>query len=358
MDGMSEHKKQIGVALIGYGFVGENFHAPLIDATNGLKLAVISSSNPDKVHIRFPQVTVANTPEAAIEDSAADLVVIASPNTSHVPLTTAALNAGKHVVCDKPFTITTDEARGLAELAAEKKLLLSVFHNRRWDADFLTLRKLIADKTLGNINFFESHIDRFRPQVRDRWREQAGPGSGLWYDLGPHMIDQALQLFGPPETVQATIFAQRPGAVTDDYAHVVLGYAQGLQVILHGSMLAAGGSVRFVVHGDVASWTKYGADVQEPQLIAGMRPGDAGWGVDPLNGTVFVGPTAGRNGAATSSILPNLTGTYERYYAGIQDAIRGHGPNPVPVEDAILVMAVLEGALESAKRGERVAFRG
>ena len=334
------------------------FTLPLIDATDGLKLAVISSSNPEKVHVRFPKVKVASTPEAAIEDDSVDLVVIASPNTSHVPLTTAALNAGKHVVCDKPFTITTEEARGLAKLATEKDRLLSVFHNRRWDADYLTLRKLIADKTLGTVSFFESHIDRFRPIVRDRWREQAGPGSGLWYDLGPHMVDQALQLFGLPETVQATILAQRPGAVTDDYAHVALGYTHGLQVIVHGSMLAAGGSVRFVVHGDKASWTKYGADVQEPQLISGMRPGDPGWAIDPLSGALSVGATSGRNEVATERILPNVTGAYEHYYAGIRDAILGLGPNPVPVEEAIHVMAVLEAAIESAKTGDRVAFRG
>jgi predicted dehydrogenase len=352
MDGMSD----VGVALIGYGFVGENFHAPLIDATDGLKLAVISSSKPDKVHERFPRVTVANTPEAAIADASVDLVVIASPNTSHVPLATAALHAGKHVVVDKPFTITTDEARELATLAAAKALLLSVFHNRRWDADYLTLLKLIAANTLGSINFFESHIDRFRPEVRDRWREQAGPGSGLWYDLGPHMIDQALQLFGSPETVQATILAQRPGARTDDYAHVVLGYP-GLQVVLHGTMLAAGGSPRFLVHGDKASWCKYGIDQQEPQLISGMRPGDAGWGIDPIEGTLFTGPTSGRNEASAESVVPNEIGAYEKYYAEIRDAIAGRGPNPVPVHEAILVMAVLEAAIESARTGERLAFR-
>jgi predicted dehydrogenase len=347
----------IGVALIGYGFVGENFHAPLIASTDELKLAVVSSSKPEKVHERFPYVTVADTPEAAITDPQTDLVVIASPNTSHVPLATAALNAGKHVVVDKPFTITTEEARGLAKLATEKQRVLSVFHNRRWDADYLTLRKLIADDVLGEINFFESHIDRFRPTVRDRWREQAGPGSGLWYDLGPHMIDQALQLFGMPETVQATIFGQRPGAQTDDYAHVILGYSRGLQVVLHGSMLAAGGSARFLIHGSTASWSKFGIDVQEPQLISGMRPGDAGWGVDPITGTLFTGATSGRNELATESAVPNEVGSYEHYYAGIRDVILGRGPNPVPVEEAIQVMVVLEAALASAKTGQKQPVR-
>lgn len=343
----------IGVALIGYGFVGENFHAPLIEATHGLKLVTISSSKPEKVHQRFPSVTVTNTPQEAIDRPDVQLVAIASPNTSHVPLSQAALQAGKHVVCDKPFTITTEEARALATLASQKQLVLSVFHNRRWDADFLTLRKLIADGTLGDINYFESHMDRFRPEVRDRWREQPGPGAGLWYDLGPHLIDQALVLFGMPETVQATIFSQRPGAKVDDYAHVVLGFAHGLQAVLHGTMLAPGGAPRFVVYGNKSGWAKYGLDVQEPQLISGTRPADKDWAIDPIQGTLFTVSKAARNAIADETKTNNLPGSYESYYAGVRDAILGKGPNPVPVEEAIRVMQVLESAHKSAETGQR-----
>jgi len=358
MEAMDDHT--IHVALIGYGYVGENFHAPLIASTPGLEVAVVSSSKPDKVHERFPAAVVATPPETAIADSTVDLVVIASPNESHTPLAAAALTAGKHVVVDKPFTLTTEEARGLARLAQERGLLLSVFHDRRWDADFLTLKHLIATEQIGAINYFESHIDRYRPVVRDRWRERAGPGSGLWYDLGPHLIDQALQLFGPPQTVQAAILKQRPGAQTDDYAHVVLGYgeaegnrAHALQVVLHASMLAPGGAPRYVVHGSKASWLKKGMDVQESQLVHGMRPGDAGWGVDAEEGLLYAAPMA-RAEAATA--VPNVVGSYEQYYSGIRDAIRGVGANPVPADDAVLVMAVLEAALESNRRGARLAF--
>ncbi len=349
-------KNGIGVALIGYGFVGEIFHAPLIESTEGLDLAVISSSKPEKVHAHFPGMKVASTPEAAIVDPAVELVVIASPNTSHVPLATAALHAGKHVVVDKPFTITTEEARGLATLAEEKQRILSVFHNRRWDAEFQTLRKLVADDTLGPIHFVESHIDRFRPLVRDRWREQPGPGAGLWYDLGPHLLDQMLVLFGAPATVHATILGQRPGTKTDDYAHVILGYEDGRQVILHCTMWASGGAPRFTVHGERASWRTFGFDIQESQLIAGVRPGDAGWGVDPIEGTLFTGNAEGRNAPPAESAIPNQVGAYEKYYAGLRDAILGRGPNPVPADEAILVMAVLEAAFESAERGERIRF--
>ncbi len=348
--------KSIGVALIGYGFVGETFHAPLIHATSGMHLAVVSSSKPEKVHQHFPQAIVAATPEAAIQDASIQLVVIASPNTSHAPLATAALNAGKHVVVDKPFTITTAEARDLKTLADSRGLVLSAFHNRRWDADFLTLRSLIAANALGPIRYFESHIDRFRPVVQNRWRDDGGPGSGIWYDLGPHLLDQVLQLFGPPSTVQANILAQRDGGRADDYAHVVLGYPDGLQAVVHATMLGAGGSARYLVYGERAAWRKYGMDVQEPQLISGLRPGDAGWGIDPLEGTLFTGSTVARNAPPTESIAPNKTGAYEHYYAAVRDAILGRGPNPVTADDAILVMALIEAAFASSEAGRRLTF--
>ncbi len=347
----------IGVALIGYGFVGETFHAPLIHATSGMHLAVVSSSKPDKVHQHFPGVEVVATPGAAIDDSSISLVVIASPNSSHVPLATAALNAGKHVVVDKPFTITAEEARGLKQLADSRRLVLSAFHNRRWDADYLTLRSLIASNALGPVRYFESHIDRFRPVVQNRWRDDGGPGSGIWYDLGPHLLDQVLQLFGPPATVQATILEQREGGRAPDYAHVVLGYPGRLEVVVHATMLGAGGWSRYLVYGERAAWRKYGMDVQEPQLISGLRPGDAGWGVDPLEGTLFTGSTVARNAPPAESIVPNKVGAYQHYYAAIRDAILGVGPNPVAAEDAIVVMALIEAAMASSDAGRRLDFQ-
>jgi predicted dehydrogenase len=358
--------QMIRVALIGYGYVGQTFHAPLIGTTPGLELAVVSSSKPDKVREHSPGALVAPSPEAAITDPTIDLVVIASPNATHVTLAATALLAGKHVVVDKPFTLTAEEARRLPKLASEKGRLLSVFHNRRWDADFLTLRKLMTEGTLGPINYFESHFDRFRPEVRVRWREQAGPGSGLWYDLGPHLIDQALQLFGPPDTITATIISQRPDAQTDDYAHVVLGYssargdnANALQVVLHCSMLASGGWQRFLVHGNAASWSKRGVDMQESQLLRGMRPGDAEWGIDPSEGTLFVGESAPGTTPAGKSpeSVPNLRGCYEKFYAEVRDAILGKGANPVTASDAIRVMAVLEAAFESSRTQATVYFQ-
>ena len=235
--------KTINIALIGYGFVGKTFHAPLIQSIEGLTLAVVSSRDEEKVKRDLPNVLVVATPEEAIQHPDVDLVVIASPNATHAPLAALALNAGKHVVVDKPFTLDMQEARELIALADEKQRLLSVFHNRRWDSDFLGIKQVIEEGRLGKVKLFESHIDRFRPEVRVRWREQNVPGSGLWFDLGPHLIDQTLQLFGLPQSVQGNIATLRDGAEINDWAHVVLNYPEH-KVILHASMLVAGGTSR------------------------------------------------------------------------------------------------------------------
>ncbi|NTW97119.1 MAG: oxidoreductase, partial [Oscillochloris sp.] len=216
--------RPLRVGLAGYGFAGKTFHAPLIAETPGLVLFAVASSDPAKVHADWPGVAVLPSPEALCAHPEVDLVVVATPNATHHQIARAALLAGKPVVVDKPFTVSIAEAEDLAALADERGLMLAVFHNRRWDSDFLTLRRLIESGRLGRVVYLESHFDRFRPTVRQRWREQAGPGGGIWYDLGPHLIDQALLLFGPPESLYADIGAQRDGASTDDYFHVTLRY--------------------------------------------------------------------------------------------------------------------------------------
>lgn len=208
-----------------------------------------------------------------------DLVVVATPNDTHAPLAAAAIAAGKHVVIEKPFALDLAEARGLVALAAKRNVLLSVFHNRRWDSNFLTIRDAIRYGLVGTVSHFESHFDRFRPAVRDRWQERAGAGNGVWFDFGPHLVDQAVQLFGHPDCVLASLAAQRDGAQTDDWAHVILFYGER-RVLLHAGMLVAGGTARFVVDGDKGSLIKHAADPQERQLLAGMRPGNFGWGED------------------------------------------------------------------------------
>ena len=198
---MPDHEKPVRVALIGYGFAGQTFHTPLIRSVPGLQLAIVVSSNPERVRKDIPEAIVEPSLERALARDDIDLVVVATPNQTHVPFATAILEAGKHLTVDKPFTTTLAEARSLAKLAADRGRILSVFQNRRWDSDFLAAKVILQDGGLGDVVHFESHIDRYRPDVQPRWREQSGPGAGLWYDLGPHLVDQALQLFGLPSAI-------------------------------------------------------------------------------------------------------------------------------------------------------------
>ncbi len=339
----------LNVALLGYGYAGKTFHAPLIAGVSGLRLAAVGSSDAAKVRADWPDLPVSDDFDALLSQSDIDLAVIATPNDTHYDLARRALLAGRHVVVDKPFTLTVAEARQLAALAEQSGRLLSVFHNRRWDSDFLTLRQLLADNALGEVAHFESHFDRYRPLIRPRWRERASGGGGLWYDLGPHVADQALQLFGPPVAIYADLARQRQGAEAVDYCHVLLRYPR-LRVILHASALVAGGSPRFTVHGDAGSYIKYGLDTQEDALKAGQRPGGPDWGSDPRDGVL----TRATGDNLHSESYPTLPGDYRLYYAQVRDAIQTGAANPVPAEEAIAVMEVIERGLESAAVGREL----
>ncbi len=335
------------VALVGYGFAGKTFHAPLIEATPGLALVMIASRDAAKVHRDLPAVEVIADPLQAVAADRVDLVVVASPNATHARLARAALEAGKHVVVDKPFTLNLADARELQSLATSRARLLSVFQNRRWDSDYLGVKQAIEQGLLGQVAHFESHFDRYRPQVRERWRESASPGGGLWFDLGPHLIDQALQLLGLPDRVQANFASMREGAQVNDWAHVLLDYG-ARRAVLHASMLVAGGTSRFAVHGSKGSLVKRHADRQEAQLIAGLRPGEPGWGEDPDPLLLYDG-----SGAEPRALQAPI-GDQRRFYAEVRDALRGIGANPVPPAQALAVMAVLDAALESAATGMSV----
>jgi predicted dehydrogenase len=287
-------------------------------------------------------------PLAAAQHPRADLVVVATPNESHAALAGAALRAGKHVVVDKPFTVTLAEARELAAVASASGLVLSVFQNRRWDSDFLGLRTALAEGVLGEVVEVRSEMSRYRPAVRDRWRERPGPGSGVWYDLGPHLVDQALLLFGPPATVAADLRIQRRGAAAVDWFHVMLGYGR-LRVVLSSSMLAAAPAPRFVVRGTDATLTRAGWDSQEEQLVRGALPGSREWGRDPAPLTIHHGePPEVRE-------LPAPPGDYPAYYAGVRDAIVGGGAPPVTAAEACTVMAILEAGERSSAEARVVA---
>ncbi|MFW0794952.1 oxidoreductase [Gordonia sp. CPCC 205515] len=334
----------VRVGLIGYGFVGKTFHAPMIVATPGLDLAAVASSRADDVHADHPDVDVVDTETLLARDDL-DLVVIASPNDTHRPLAEAALTSGHHVVVDKPFMVSLEDARAVVAAAARHERIVSVFQNRRWDSDFLGVRQVIDDGLIGDVAHFESHIDRFRPTPRDRWRENPGPGAGLWFDLGPHMIDQALVLFGLPDTVTADFGYLRPGSQTEDWAHVILDYPHR-RVIVHGSLLVAGAHTRFVVHGTQGSVVKRGSDLQEARLKDGVAPGSPGWGDDPDDLILY-------DADGASSTMPTPPGDQLQYYRLLQRAIALGDPNPVPPHQALGVMAVIEAAVTSARTGRR-----
>ncbi|MBD9478790.1 oxidoreductase [Pseudoxanthomonas sp. PXM02] len=338
----------LNVALVGYGFVGKVFHAPLIQATPGLRLHTVVSRDAAKVHADWPDTAVTPDAHAAFADPAVDLVVIASPNDSHAPLAIAALNQGKHVVVDKPFTLTLQEAQDVIAASERVGRLVSVFQNRRWDADFLTVQRLIEEGALGRVAEFHSHFDRFRRVVQDRWRERGEPGGGLWYDLGPHLLDQAVHLFGLPQAINADIARLRDGAQAPDYFDVTLRYP-GHRAILHASALVAGNGLRFAVHGTRGSYLKHGLDAQEDQLRAGMVPGTPGWGVDPRSGELV----QERDGRLVTEVARAEHGDYRAYYAGMRDAILHGGPVPVTPQKALEVMRLIElGARSSEERRE------
>jgi predicted dehydrogenase len=341
---MFEDGRIVRVGLIGYGYAGKTFHAPLIRSVAGLQLTIVGSSKLDTVLADFPEVKVCSNMEEVAAHPEVDLLVIASPNESHYPLAAAALQAGKHVVVDKPFTVKVADARDLVQLAEERGRLLSIFHNRRWDSEVLATKAIVASGILGEISHFETHIDRFRPQVRQRWREKTGPGAGLWFDLGPHLIDQAVQLFGLPQTINASFAVLRGGGETDDWAHVQLNY-KSLRIILHASLLVSGGLPRSVLHGTLGSWAKFGADVQEKQLIAGVGPDSPGFGDDPDPGILYEGAT----GRQTK--IPAPTANQAAYYVGIRNALWGRQPNPVPPEQASAVMSILDTSFQSGAMG-------
>lgn len=336
----------VRVALIGFGYAGRVFHAPLITSTRGFALTVIGTRR-SAGETGYPDALVVPDPAAAARHPSADLVVIATPNTSHAPLAEAALRAGKHVVVDKPFTITVGEARALATLATDAGRVLSVFQNRRWDTDFLGVRTAIAAGMLGEVVEVRSEMSRYRPQVRERWRERAGPGSGVWYDLGPHLVDQVLLLFGPPAIVSADLRIQRRGGSAVDWFHVLLGYGR-VRAVLTSSMLAAAPAARFVVRGTEATLTRLGWDPQEERLVQGLRPDAAGWGDDPE-------PLVIRRGDPPEvHELRAPPGSYPAYYAAVRDAIVNGAAPPVTAQQACTVMAVLEAGERSAAEGRVV----
>ncbi|XEC95227.1 oxidoreductase [Paenibacillus tarimensis] len=345
----------IRVGLIGYGLAGSVFHAPLIGAVEGLELkAVVTSSNAAKAAYDFPRAKIMADVQSLFGSSEVDCIVVSSPNATHYDYAKQAILAGKHVVVEKPFTVTSEEAEELVMLAERQGVILTVYQNRRWDNDFLTVRSLLDTGMLGKLSVYESHYDRYRPQVQKRWKEEQLPGSGILYDLGSHLIDQTLVLFGMPETVSADLRLERKGTEIVDYYHLVLGYSNGMRAILHSGSLVRQPGPRFLLHGDKGSYMKFGLDPQEEQLKKGLRPGDIGWAEEPaaLHGQL----TADAGDLSVRSVIETKRGSYETFYVKLADAIGRGGEVPVPARDARNTIRIIEAAVQSDREQRRITF--
>jgi predicted dehydrogenase len=332
------------VALLGYGLAGSVFHAPFISTTPGLELSVVVTGDDERraqaLHEQ-PGVTVVGTADEVWERAGElDLAVIATPNSSHVPLGLAALEAGLAVVVDKPLALNAAEGSRLVDAAAERGLMLTAFQNRRWDGDFLTLRRLLDANELGRVHRFESRFERWRPELGGGWRERVPPeqGGGLLLDLGSHLVDQAVQLFGPVRGLHAEVDARREGAVADDDVFLALEHESGVHSHLWASVLAAAPGPRFRVLGDRAAYVKHGLDVQEEHLRAGRSPTDPDWGEEPRErwGRLVVGEEQRE--------VQTEPGSYGSFYAGVARSLRDGAPPPVDPRDAVSVLGLLDDA--------------
>ena len=333
-------KSPINVALIGFGFSGSTFHAPFLSALENYNLCCVISSNPEKVRGSLPNIRVESDFTKVLKDPTLDLIVIATPNTTHYELAKAALESGKHVVIDKPFTIHSSEALELIQVAKQQKRILTVYHNRRWDGDFLTIKKLLTEKVLGEIYLYEAHFHRYRPLPNpQRWKEASGRGSGILYDLGSHLLDQALHLFGSPDSIDADIIVQRPGAIADDYFHLTLKYGT-MRVILKASNLVFNPGPRYQLHGTQGSFLKTGIDPQEQDLIARKSPLNKTWGQgrEDTDGILSI--------KDNHFHIPTLPGNYGLFYTSLAKTIYDKSPPPVFAEEAYQVMQLIEKCWE------------
>lgn len=337
---------------MGYGLAGRVFHAPLIQRTEGLEVAAVVTSDPGRATQAasdIPGVRVVEDADALFaHDANIDVVVVAAANAVHVPVASRAIEAGLPVVVDKPLAPDVNSARELVRQAENAGVLLTVFQNRRWDNDFITVRALVSSGQLGKVHRFESRFERWAPALRQRsWREdpRPGAGAGLLLDLGSHLVDQAVLLFGPAAVVSAELDQRRPGSKVDDDVFIALTHVGGVRSHLWASAVAPRAGPRFRVLGSEAGYVRYGLDPQEQQLKDGIRPGDRGWGAQPASqdGTLGVGESV--------TTVPTIPGAYETFYSTLVAALEGRGPVPVDPWDAVRVIETLEAARRVATGG-------
>jgi scyllo-inositol 2-dehydrogenase (NADP+) len=346
--------RTVQVGLIGFGLGGRVFHAPIISAVPGLQLAAIVERSGDSARANYPNVRIVRSVGELLSIDSIELVVVTTPNQTHLDLARQCLQAGRHVVVDKPFAPTSVEAAEMVRIAQERGRLVTVYQNRRWDGDFLTVRRIVQDSSLGRLVHFESHMERYRPVLKaEAWRELPTPGSGLWFDLGPHLLDQAFVLFGAPEAMTAELRAERDGAVVDDAFDVVLHYPK-LRVLLRSNLLTCVPGPRFRLNGTQGSFVKYGTDPQEEALKRGERLDQLNWGQEPSENWGTLSIAEGEKITATR--IPTETGDYSRYYQNVRDAIISGAPLDVSPQHALRIMHALELGMESSRRGCKLPF--
>jgi scyllo-inositol 2-dehydrogenase (NADP+) len=344
----------IQTAVLSFGLSGKVFHAPFLELHPGFRLAGIWERSRKEAQQVYPNIRSYDTLEEVLGDETIELVVVNTPNYTHYEYTKRALEAGKHVVVEKPFVTTAAEGEELKALAEAHGLMISVYQNRRWDSDLLTVKRVLESGELGEIVEAALHFDRFKAALSPKQHKEApGPGAGVLYDLGPHLIDGALHLFGAPEAVFADIRTLRPGSEVDDYFELLLYYPR-LRVRLHSSYYVREALPSFQLYGRQGTFLKARADVQEPRLLEGARPGGPDWGREPAEAAGLLHTE--RDGTPVREIVATEAGNYGRYYDGIFEAIRKGSVPPVTASDGILVVRIIEAAFRSQQEGRIVSL--
>ena len=335
----------ISTALLSYGMSGLVFHGPLLKVHPGFSLSTIVQRKSSIAPALFPKAKIVQQVDEVIQDPSIELVVVNTPNETHYEFSRKALEAGKYIIVEKPFTVTAKEADDLIALAKSKKKVLTVFQSRRWDGDFLTVKKVIEGKLVGKLVEFEAHYDRFRNYIEpNTWKEERASGTGILYNLGSHMLDQILVLFGMPVEVDARVGIQRPGGRVDDFYDIRLQY-NDFHAIIKSSYLVREQGPRYILHGTEGSFTKYGTDLQEQSLKDGDVPGSPGWAVEPKEFWGKLNTTLG--GVHMEGNIETIPGNYPGFYKNVYEAIRENKPLEVKPEEARDVIKLIEACYES-----------
>jgi predicted dehydrogenase len=344
----------INTGIIGFGLSGRVFHAPFIHTHQGFNLIKVVERHKEDSKKVYPYVEVVRNYKDLLTDKDIDLVVVATENTLHFPMVRESLLAGKNVVVEKPFTPVSSEADELIELSEQTGKKIFVYQNRRWDGDFLTIKRVIKEGLLGEVQEYEAHFDRYKPQLMPgKWRDEKKPGGGILYDLGSHLIDQALQLFGKPESLIADIYAQRPGSKVDDYFRLELFYPS-TKVILTAGMMVKEPGPRFIIHGTNGSFIKYGIDPQEEALTNGRMPEGEKWGVEVEKNWGFL--TTESDDEQVDGRIVTEPGNYMKFYDNVYDVIVNNAEQAVKPGEARDVIRIIETAFESNKYGKTVYY--